>query len=238
MSDTEKLEWPTITPIDFVVKEGYHDGAGREYSGGQYGTVSLNVSNENTIRYMHCGIKYQDIKFKRWGVIEEVLSAAGDAFSYYMLKTIVKQIQTDAGTAQAFDTDLYKTILYLRRNAQRNGFDFDKFIVGPGPNADLMNIQKFIDANQLDRQGRNVAKGQIGELFAPVFLVKWNGVDTDVTNVLAVETKKAQVLGLAEDMTIREVDDTVLNGLHHAVITMQFHLTKAFANANGKAALV
>jgi hypothetical protein len=237
MNGVEKVEWPTISPDDFAVREGYHDGTGRLVSGGQYGTVSLNVSNEKTIRYMHLRIREQDVKFKKWGAIEEALKSAGYAFSLFMLKTVVKAIQTDAGVSQAFSTDLYNTILQLLKQGQQKGFRYNRLIVGPTPNATLMNIANFIDAQKLDREGVNVAKGQVGQLFVPVHLVQWSGVDTDITNVLAIVKEKAQVMGLAQDMEIKEVDETVLRGLHHAVITMQFDLVKGFANANGKAAL-
>lgn len=239
MSDTEKMDVPVTSMKDFIVHKGYVEGSARQDSAGDTGKVSLDVSTEDKIRFMEIPIKEMHIRFKRWNYIEDTLRKSGAAMMHNYLTDIIKQYVTGATAAETFDTTLYKTILKVRKARKKAGFRSNAIIINPTAEETLLNDDKFIDANKLDREGRIVRSGQIGRIFdLDVYAPVTETIETDVSGIfLSADLSRAMHVGMALPLTIANWDDP-LRGLTHAILTMHYDLKEGPSGTIGQGNMV
>jgi hypothetical protein len=150
------------------------------------------------------------IQDSSWNIVEDQMSLAGqamgDCMNYYGMQGF------DTASTQAYATDEYLTFLTARKVMKLAGYFPDRLILGPTGEANMCNLQKFIDANQLDRTGQNVRTGQIGKIFniAVYGCSRVENLPTEggkaIWGVLS-QGPKAVLFGLRQEPTIEQVTD-------------------------------
>jgi len=225
--DTEKEEVPTITADDFTV---YAGAVPTEVisAGGKFGTVSLDVSAGKGTYRAALGIPQDWIDDKKFASMAICVQALGQAFAYDETKRFVAQMIADAPAAntQALGADNhYVGIVKCMGLIRKSGFNPDTIIINPGEEADLMALDKFIDARMLDREGAVVRTGQVGRLLScDVF-----STNACTAGTMVVEKReKGIVMGLRLDLEIVDYKDP-LQGLVGAVARERYDYKTALA---------
>jgi len=222
---------PTITEDDFMVFHGTA-GSKKRYAGGKFGSVKLDCSEDRGLHTLVLGIKKTWIKDNNWNAVQEATTVAGAAMYKHVASEVCTELASDAYGTQAFDTDLYKTIVKAIGTNRAAGFNPDIVLLNPTEETSLMVLDKFVDINMLGRVGRLAEQGVIGNFYGtiPCFSTSVCG-----NNPLVFTRIKGEVFGLRQDIQIEEYDDPI-EGLEGAVLTMRFVMELAFAKAIRKCA--
>jgi hypothetical protein len=222
---------PTITEDDFMVFHGTA-GSKKRYAGGKFGSVKVDCSEDRGLHTLVLGIKKTWIQDNNWNAVQEATTVAGAAMYKHVATDVCTKLASDAGGTETFDTDLYKTIVKGIGTNRAAGFNPDKILMNPTEETALMVLDKFLDINMLGRVGRLAEQGVIGNFYGtiPAFSTSVCG-----NNPLIFTGKKAEVLGLRQDIQIEEYNDPI-QGLEGAVLTMRYVIECAFAKAIRKCA--
>ena len=224
--DEPKDQIPTISEDDFIVIEGTAGAKGR-YTGGKFGSVALDCSEDRGLHKIILGIKKTWIKDSKWNSVQEATTVAGGAFYKHVATDIAVKLLASIGGTETFDTDIYKTIAKAISSQRKIGLNPDSIIMNPDQEATLMVMDKFISIEFLGRVGRLAEEGVIGNFYGtiPVYSTSVCGA-----NPLVYTRAKGVVAGLRQDIQIEDYDDPI-QGLEGAVLTMRFDLAAAFAGA-------
>jgi hypothetical protein len=224
--DEPKDQVPTITEDDFIVVEGTAGAKGR-YTGGKFGSVALDCSEDRGLHKIILGIKKTWIKDSKWNSVQEATTIAGSAMYKHVATDIAVKLLASIGGTEAFDTDLYKTIVKAIAALRKAGINPDRILMNPDQEATLMAMDKFISIEMLGRVGRLAEEGVIGNFYGtiPVYSTSVCGA-----NPLVYNGAKGVVAGLRQDIQIEDYDDPI-QSLEGAVLTMRFDLAVAFAGA-------
>jgi hypothetical protein len=224
--DEPKDQVPTISEDDFLILEGTAGAKGR-YAGGKFGSVALDCSEDRGLHKVILGIKKTWIKDNKWNSIQEATTVAGAAAYKHVATDIATKLLASIGGTEAFDTDLYKTIVKAIATNRKAGFNPDAVLVNPDQEATLMAMDKFISIEMLGRVGRLAEEGVIGNFYGtiPVYSTSVCGA-----NPLVYTRAKGVVAGLRQDIQIEDYDDPI-QSLEGAVLTMRFDLAAAFSAA-------
>ena len=221
-----KDQVPTISEDDFIVIEGTAGAKGR-YTGGKFGSVALDCSEDRGLHKIILGIKKTWIKDSKWNSVQEATTVAGGAMYKHTAADIAAKLLASIGGTETFDTDLYKTIVKAIATLRKAGYNPDAILVNPDQEATLMAMDKFISIEMLGRIGRLAEEGVIGNFYGtiPVYSTAVCGA-----NPLVYARAKGVVAGLRQDIQIEDYDDPI-QSLEGAVLTMRFDLAAAFAGA-------
>lgn len=221
--DSPKATQPTITEDDFLIVAGTA-GSKKRYGGGKFGSVALDCSEDKGLYTCVIGIKKTWIKDNMWNAVQEATTIAGAAMYKKVASDVCAELLADTSGDQAFDTDLYKTIVNAISARRAVGFNPDIVLLNPAQEGALMALDKFIDINMLGRVGRLAEQGVIGNFYGtiPCFSTSVCGAKP-----IVFTRKKAEVFGLRQDLQIEEYDDPI-EGLEGAVLTMRYDIECGF----------
>lgn len=224
--DEPKDQVATISEDDFLILEGTAGAKGR-YTGGKFGSVALDCSEDRGLHKVVLGLKKTWIKDNKWNTIQEATTVAGAAMYKHVATDIAAKLLASIGGTETFDTDLYKTIVKAIATNRKAGFNPDAILVNPDQEATLMAMDKFISIEYLGRVGRLAEEGVIGNFYGtiPVYSTAVCGA-----NPLVYTRAKGVVAGLRQDLQIEDYDDPI-QSLEGAVLTMRFDLAAAFTAA-------
>jgi hypothetical protein len=229
--DDPKDSIPTISEDDFLILEGTAGAKGR-YTGGKFGSVALDCSEDRGLHKVILGIKKTWIRDNKWNSIQEATTVAGGAMYKHVASDVCTKLAAAAAATETFDTDLYKTGCKGIASVRKLGFNPDGILTNPDQEAIWMAMDKFIDITMLGRVGRLAEEGVIGNFYGtiPVYSTSVMGA-----NPIVYSRMKGIVLGLRQDLQLEDYDDPI-QSLEGAVLTMRFDLATAFANAIRKLA--
>ena len=172
--------------------------------------TTIDVSDDNYLWRSPYFVDKTAIQDASYNIVEDQMSLASQAMGDCM--NWQGMLGFDTAATQAYATDEYLTMLTARKTMKLAGYFPNALILGPTGEAPMLNLQKFIDANQLDRTGQVVRTGQIGKIFdmsvysgSRVESIPANGGKA-IWGVLT-QSPKAVLFGLRQEPTIAEVDD-------------------------------
>jgi hypothetical protein len=229
--DEPKDQVPTITEDDFIVIEGTAGAKGR-YTGGKFGSVALDCSEDRGLHKIILGIKKTWIKDSKWNSVQEATTVAGSAMYKHVASDLCTKLAAAAAGTETFDTDLYKTAVKGIATNRKAGYNTDGILLNPDQEATFMAMDKFISIEMLGRVGRLAEEGVIGNFYGtiPVYSTSVCGA-----NPIVYTRAKGVVVGLRQDIQIEDYDDPI-QGLEGAVLTMRFDLATGFSAAIRKLA--
>jgi len=223
----------TISEDDFLILEGTAGAKGR-YTGGKFGSVALDCSEDRGLHKVILGIKKTWIKDNKWNSVQEATTVAGSAMYKHVASDVATKLAAAALGTETFDTDLYKTAVKAISTNRNAGFNADAMLTNPTQEATFMAMDKFIDITMLGKVGTLAQEGVIGNFYGtiPVYSTAVCGA-----NPIVYTRAKGVVCGLRQDLQIEDYDDPI-QSLEGAVLTMRFDLVTAFAAAIRKLATV
>jgi hypothetical protein len=229
--DEPKDQIATISEDDFLILEGTAGAKGR-YTGGKFGSVALDCSEDRGLHKVVLGIKKTWIKDSKWNSVQEATTVAGAAMYKHVASDIATKLAAAALGTETFDTDLYKTGVKAIATNRKAGYNATAMLTNPDQEATFMAMDKFISIEMLGRVGRLAEEGVIGNFYGtiPVYSTAVCGA-----NPIVYTAAKGVVLGLRQDLQIEDYDDPI-QSLEGAVLTMRFDLATAFAAAIRKLA--
>ena len=172
--------------------------------------TEIDVSDDNYLWRSPFFVDKTAIQDSSWNIVEDQMSLAGQAMGDMM--NYQAMYGFDTANTQSYATDEYLTVLTARKTMKLAGYFPDKLILGPTGEANMCNLQKFIDANQLDRTGQTVRTGQIGKLFdlACFASSRVELLPTESGKAIwgiLTQSPKAVLFGLRQEPTVEQVDD-------------------------------
>jgi len=229
--DDPKDSIPTITEDDFIIVEGAQ-GAKARYTGGKFGSVALDCSEDRGLHKVVLGVKKTWISDQKWNSIQEATTVCGGAMYKHVASDLAAKLAAAAGGTEAFATDLYNTGVKGIANVRKVGFNVDAMLINPDQEAVFMAMDKFLSIESLGRVGRLAEEGVIGNFYGtiPVYSTAVCGATP-----IVYSRSKGVVIGLRQDLALEDYDDPIA-GLEGAVATMRFDLATGFAAAIRKLA--
>jgi hypothetical protein len=229
--DDPKDSIPTITEDDFIIVEGAQ-GAKARYTGGKFGSVALDCSEDRGLHKVVLGVKKTWISDQKWNSIQEATTVCGGAMYKHVASDLATKLAAAALGTETFDTDLYKTGVKGISTVRKAGFNPDAMLTNPDQEAIFMAMDKFIDITMLGKVGLLAEQGVIGNFYGtiPVYSTAVCGANPIVYN-----RSKGVVIGLRQDLALEDYDDPIA-GLEGAVLSMRFDLATGFAAAIRKLA--
>lgn len=215
---------PIVSQRDVKIRKGKISGAALEGSGGKVRSVKLDTTDDEKIRYALLNIDAEDVKLRNFNYIEQMIVAAGAAFSKNILGDVLSQYVNKAGNTQALGGDKYFVAVMKAIGLNKaDGFgcsaiivDYQDFVQAVteettgGTMPWLMSLQ---NGNPLgDNFGKNfgAVDGLVGYLFnrIPVYAVS---NDSNLSgNILCVDVPAAAALGFGpggEIMTAQAINN-------------------------------
>ncbi len=244
---SEKEVLPISSMRDYKVRRGRFAGSQLEESGGKTSQVTLDVTNEKSIRYVYLAISELDVQSQRFALIEDSIRNAGKALAKHVLGEITTRFVADAGNTQALAADKrFVAIMKLIDKIATSGFKASAVIFESSDFVDaiteetaggtmpwLGTLQNSQPLGDNFATGMGLINGLAGTLFGrlPVYVV---ANDTGLaTNIVAVDVQQGEVFGLYHGMQFAENVNSIRD-LVEAKISMRYDLVKANANAIGK----
>jgi len=224
--DDPKDSIPTITEDDFLILHGTQ-GSKARYTGGKFGSVAFDCSEDKGLHKVVLGIKKTWISDNKWNSIQEATTVAGGAMYKHVSSDLAAKLAAAAGGTETFATDLYNTGVKAISTNRKAGFNPDAMLINPDQEAVFMAMDKFISIEQLGRVGRLAEEGVIGNFYGtiPVYSTAVCGA-----NPIVYTRAKGVPIGLRQDLQIEDYDDPI-QGLEGAVLTMRYDPETAFASA-------
>jgi hypothetical protein len=224
--DDPKDSIPTISEDDFIVVEGSQGTKGR-YTGGKFGSVSFDCSEDKGLHKVVLGIKKTWISDNKWNSVQEATTVCGGAVYKHVASDLAAKLASAASGTETFATDLYNTAVKGISTIRKAGFNVDAMLINPDQEAVFMGMDKFISIESLGRVGRLAEEGVIGNFYGtiPVYSTAVCGA-----NPIVYSRAKGVPLGLRQDLALEDYDDPIA-GLEGAVATMRFDPETGFASA-------
>ncbi|WP_415283899.1 hypothetical protein [Candidatus Nitrososphaera sp. FF02] len=234
---------------DYKVRTGKMSRAALEEAGGKIDSVTLDVSNDEKIRYLYLEIDENDLRLGKINSIEDAIKTAGSAFAKHVRDDIISAYLTHKGAdvEQALSTDKrYAALFKLAAKMNKKGFGMNCIIVDADDLVQAITEETdnghlaWLTAMQAGASfGNNFASsignlnGHIGMFGAkvPIYVVGDTSASLNGT-ILGVDKDKGIAVGLYEDMRFAKNVNT-MKDLVEAKIQARYDIEKANANAIG-----